>query len=217
MHVWCCQQAGRLAISCKGSKKWYCIVLYWYPLSIPHLNKQLSYGCPMNTPHHTANLWMFHEKNLTLWHSCPMEVPLTPLAIQLSYCCPWTTLILQHSCSMDGPWTPLTIQLPCGCPMNTPHLTTQLFHGCPMNTPHHTAVLWTSHEHSSRYTIQLSYGCPMNTPHLTTQLRSPLSTGQKLDASHNFLFHVKGHPLVTQCPPHLCCALHLPFKVVEGQ
>ena len=173
MHVWCCQQAGRLAISCKGSMKWYCIVLYWYPLSIPHLMKQLSYGCPMNTPHHTANLWMFHEKNLTLWHSCPMEVPLTPLAIQLSYCCPWTTLILQHSCSMDGPWTPLTIQLPCGCPMNTPHL--------------------------------------------TTQLRSPLSTGQKLDASHNFLFHVKGHPLVTQCPPHLCCALHLPFKVVEGQ
>ena len=196
MHVWCCQQAGRLAISCKGSMKWYCIVLYWYPLSIPHLMKQLSYGCPMNTPHHTANLWMFHEKNLTLWLSCPMEVPLTPLAIQLSYCCPWTTLILQHSCSMDGPWTPLTIQLPYGCPMNTPHLTTQLFYGCPMNTPHHTAVLWTSHEHPSPYscpmdirwtpltlrrncsmdvpwtplTIQLSYRCPMNTPHHTAVL-----------------------------------------------
>ena len=28
MHVWCCQQAGRLAISRKGSIKWYCIVLY---------------------------------------------------------------------------------------------------------------------------------------------------------------------------------------------
>ena len=28
MYVWCCQQAGRLAFSRKGSIKWYCIVLY---------------------------------------------------------------------------------------------------------------------------------------------------------------------------------------------
>ena len=29
MYAWCCQQAGRLATSRKGSIKWYFVVLYW--------------------------------------------------------------------------------------------------------------------------------------------------------------------------------------------
>ena len=57
----------------------------------------------------------------------------------------------------------------------------------------------------------------MTTPHLTTQLWPPLSTGQKLDASHNPLFHLLGDPLVSQRLPHFGCTLHLPLKVVEGQ